>query len=52
MSTPRAQILVSRRNQRPSEKWLTLELRQGGYKVIPKYFVMPGRESVLRKCRA
>jgi len=33
------------------EKWLTLELRKGGYEVIQKYFVMPGKALVLRKCR-
>lgn len=51
MGTPRGQLLAFKRNWRPLEKWLTLELRDGGYEVILKHFVMPGKASVLRKCR-
>lgn len=43
--------MASKRNWGPLEKWLTLELRKGGYEVIQKYFVMPGKALVLRKCR-
>ena len=51
MGTPRGQLLASKRNWGPLEKWLTLELRKGGYEVIQKYFVMPGKVLVPRQCR-
>lgn len=49
MSTPRAQTLVTKRNWGPLKKWLTLELRWGGYEMILEYLVMMQRKSVLRK---
>lgn len=36
MGTPRGQVLASKRNWGPLEKWLTLELSKGGYEVIQK----------------
>lgn len=51
MGTARGQLLAFKRNWRPLEKWLILELRDGGYEVILKHFLMPGKASELRKCR-
>ena len=51
LNIQKTKILASKRNWGPLEKWLTLELSKGGYEVIQKYFVMPGKASVLRKCR-
>ena len=49
MSTPRAQLLVIKRNWGPLKKCLTLELRWAGYEMILEYLVMMQTKKVSAK---